>query len=52
MVIVMAPDATPDNIDSLVELVTSSGGEAYVTRGVSRTIIGLVGDVERFQNLG
>ncbi|MEU3307631.1 3-deoxy-7-phosphoheptulonate synthase [Nocardiopsis sp. NPDC055551] len=52
MVIVMAPDATADNIDALVELITSSGGEAYVTRGVSRTIIGLVGDVERFQDLG
>ncbi|QUX30790.1 3-deoxy-7-phosphoheptulonate synthase [Nocardiopsis akebiae] len=52
MVIVMAPDATPENIDDLVELVSSAGGEAYVTRGVSRTIIGLVGDVERFQDLG
>src|SRR5690625_2601726 len=52
MVIVMAPDATTANIDALVELVSSSGGEAYVTRGVSRTIIGLVGDVERFQHLG
>src|SRR5699024_434439 len=52
MVIVMAPDATTANIDALVELVSSAGGEAYVTRGVSRTIIGLVGDVERFQHLG
>ncbi|MEU0493791.1 3-deoxy-7-phosphoheptulonate synthase [Nocardiopsis changdeensis] len=52
MVIVMAPGATSDDIDSIVELVASSGGEAYVTRGVSRTIIGLVGDVERFQDLG
>ncbi|WP_306367585.1 3-deoxy-7-phosphoheptulonate synthase [Nocardiopsis sp. CC223A] len=52
MVIVMAPGATAGDIDSIVELVASSGGEAYVTRGVSRTIIGLVGDVERFQDLG
>ncbi|WP_017573841.1 3-deoxy-7-phosphoheptulonate synthase [Nocardiopsis halotolerans] len=52
MVIVMAPDATSENIDDLVELIASAGGEAYVTRGVSRTIIGLVGDVERFQDLG
>lgn len=51
MVIVMGPDSTPENIDNLVELVASAGGEAYVTRGVSRTIIGLVGDVERFANL-
>ncbi len=51
MVIVMGPGATPEDVDNLVELVTSVGGEAYVTRGVSRTIIGLVGDVERFANL-
>src|SRR5690606_1488038 len=51
MVIVMAPDATSDNIDSLVDLVATAGGEAYVTRGVSRTIIGLVGDVRQFETL-
>ncbi|WP_046471010.1 3-deoxy-7-phosphoheptulonate synthase [Allosalinactinospora lopnorensis] len=51
MVIVMAPDATPDSIDSLVDLVAAAGGEAYVTRGVSRTIIGLVGDVQQFETL-
>ncbi|WP_067969707.1 3-deoxy-7-phosphoheptulonate synthase [Nocardiopsis trehalosi] len=51
MVIVMAPDATPDNIDGLVDLVTTAGGEAYVTRGVSRTIIGLVGDIQQFETL-
>ncbi|MFC4561523.1 3-deoxy-7-phosphoheptulonate synthase [Nocardiopsis mangrovi] len=51
MVIVMAPDATPDNIDKLVDLVATAGGEAYVTRGVSRTIIGLVGDVQQFETL-
>ncbi|MBB6172529.1 3-deoxy-7-phosphoheptulonate synthase [Nocardiopsis mwathae] len=51
MVIVMAPDATPSHIEHLVDLVDSAGGEAYVTRGVSRTIIGLVGDVRRFETL-
>ena len=51
MVLVMAPDAPSDTIDSIVDLVASVGGEAYVTRGVSRTIIGLVGDVERFETL-
>src|SRR5690606_42083087 len=51
MVIVMAPDASSDNIASIVDLVASAGGEAYVTRGVSRTIIGLVGDVQRFATL-
>jgi 3-deoxy-7-phosphoheptulonate synthase len=48
MVIVMAPEAGQEDIDSVVDLVRSAGGEAFVSRGVSRTIIGLVGDVEHF----
>jgi 3-deoxy-7-phosphoheptulonate synthase len=51
MVIVMAPGATQDDIDSVVGLVASAGGEAFVSRGVSRTIIGLIGDVEQFAAL-
>ena len=51
MVIVMAPEATQGDIDSVVELVRTAGGEAFVSRGVSRTIIGLVGDVEHFGSL-
>jgi 3-deoxy-7-phosphoheptulonate synthase len=48
MVIVMAPEVTQADIDSVVDLVRSAGGEAFVSRGVSRTIIGLVGDVDHF----
>jgi len=48
MVIVMAPEVTQGDIDSVVALVRSAGGEAFVSRGVSRTIIGLVGDVDHF----
>ncbi len=48
MVVVMAPEATQSDIDTVVELVQTAGGEAFVSRGVSRTIIGLVGDVEQF----
>ncbi|GAA4890345.1 3-deoxy-7-phosphoheptulonate synthase [Streptomonospora salina] len=51
MVIVMGPGATREHTDALVDLVASAGGEAYVTRGVSRTIIGLVGDVRQFETL-
>jgi len=47
-VIVMAPEATQSDIDAVVDLVRVAGGEAFVSRGVSRTIIGLVGDVEHF----
>ncbi len=48
MVVVMAPEATQSDIDEVVGLVHAAGGEAFVSRGVSRTIVGLVGDVEQF----
>jgi 3-deoxy-7-phosphoheptulonate synthase len=51
MVIVMGRDATPGDIDSLVDLIRVAGGEAFVSRGVARTIIGLVGDTEQFETL-
>ena len=54
MVVVMAPEATQEDIDAVVDLVQSAGGDAFVSRGVSRTIVGLVGDVNDFDalNLG
>jgi len=48
MVVVMAPEATQEDVDAIVTLVRAAGGEAFVSRGVERTIIGLVGDVEQF----
>src|SRR6266487_3535483 len=48
MVVVMAADATTQDVDAVVELVRTAGGEAFVSRGVSRTIVGLVGDIEQF----
>src|SRR5258708_7273686 len=48
MVIVMAPEAKRGDMDSVGELVRSAGGEGFVSGGVSRTIIGLVGDVDHF----
>ncbi len=51
MVVVMAPDATDEDIAHVVERVESVGGEAFVSKGVLRTIIGLVGDVDAFQHL-
>ncbi len=48
MVVVMAPEADQADIEAIVRLVHSAGGEAFVSRGVSRTIIGLVGDVDQF----
>ena len=51
MVIVMAPEATAEDVDHVVEKVESVGGEAFVSKGVTRTIIGLVGDIESFHHL-
>ncbi|GII90234.1 3-deoxy-7-phosphoheptulonate synthase [Sinosporangium siamense] len=51
MVIVMGPEATQGDVDAVVQIVGTAGGEAFVSRGISRTIIGLVGDIERFGTL-
>ncbi|HEY1619467.1 MAG TPA: 3-deoxy-7-phosphoheptulonate synthase [Streptosporangiaceae bacterium] len=51
MVVVMAAEATQGDVDAIVSLVRTAGGEAFVSRGVSRTIIGLVGDIEQFSAL-
>jgi 3-deoxy-7-phosphoheptulonate synthase len=51
MVVVMSPDATDEDISRVVDKVASVGGEAFVSKGVTRTIIGLVGDVDSFHGL-
>ncbi|HKB32194.1 MAG TPA: 3-deoxy-7-phosphoheptulonate synthase [Streptosporangiaceae bacterium] len=51
MVVVMAQEATAQDVDAVVDIVTAAGGEAFVSRGVSRTIVGLVGDIEQFEAL-
>ncbi len=51
MVVVMNPHATTKEIDAVVARVVGAGGEAFVSRGLTRTIIGLVGDIEKFQQL-
>jgi 3-deoxy-7-phosphoheptulonate synthase len=51
MVVVMRPDADTSQVDAVVSLVEAAGGSAFVSRGVSRTIVGLVGDVAQFQAL-
>ncbi len=51
MVVVMAPDASDEDVVRVVEKVTAVGGEAFVSKGVNRTIIGLVGDIESFHGL-
>lgn len=51
MVVVMTPEATDRDIAHVVERVESVGGEAFVSKGVVRTIIGLVGDIDSFHGL-
>ena len=47
----MAPGATEEQIAHVTERVEETGGQAFVSRGVVRTIIGLVGDIESFHGL-
>ncbi len=51
MVVVMKTDAGTTDVDAVVALVEHAGGSAFVSRGVSRTIVGLVGDLEQFTAL-
>ena len=51
MVVVMSPNATEENLAAVVELIEEAGGETFVSRGKNRTIVGLLGDTERFMAL-
>jgi 3-deoxy-7-phosphoheptulonate synthase len=51
MVVVMRPGASPTEVAAVVALVEQAGGSAFVSRGVQRTIVGLVGDITAFQSL-
>jgi 3-deoxy-7-phosphoheptulonate synthase len=51
MVIVMSPEATPDEIDVVVEHIEAHGGQAFVSRGVMRTIVGVVGSEEVLETI-
>ena len=51
MVVVMAPGATDEDIAAVVARVEAVGGEAFVSKGLVRTIIGLVGDIDSFHGL-
>jgi 3-deoxy-7-phosphoheptulonate synthase len=48
VVVVMAESAIEPEIDAVVSLIESSGVQAFVSRGVDRAIVGLIGDVELF----
>ncbi|MDQ1733131.1 MAG: 3-deoxy-7-phosphoheptulonate synthase [Pseudonocardiales bacterium] len=51
MVIVMASSAGSSEIAGVVAYVEAHGGQAFVSRGVSRTIVGVVGSEEVLETL-
>ena len=51
MVVVMAAEAGETEVEGVVDRVRAAGGDAFVSRGMSRTIVGLVGDVDQLDTL-
>jgi 3-deoxy-7-phosphoheptulonate synthase len=51
MVIVMAPSATDADIATVVTHIETHGGQAFVSRGVTRTIVGVVGTEQVLETL-
>ena len=51
MVVVMAAEAGETEVDGVVDRVRAAGADAFVSRGMSRTIVGLVGDVDQLDTL-
>src|SRR6202042_3527026 len=51
MVVVMTAEAGDTEVAGVIDRVRAAGGDAFVSRGVSRTIVGLVGDVDHLGTL-
>lgn len=51
MVVVMDVNASDADVERVVSEVEAVGGQAFVSRGKLRTVVGLVGDTERFMEL-
>ncbi|TAK71083.1 MAG: 3-deoxy-7-phosphoheptulonate synthase [Actinomycetota bacterium] len=51
MVVVMSPHATADDVEAVVAHVRAAGVDAFVSRGETRTIVGLVGDPDRLSGV-
>ncbi len=47
----MAPEASDSDIESVVAHIETNGGQAFVSRGVMRTIVGVVGSEEVLETL-
>ncbi|MCU1659540.1 MAG: 3-deoxy-7-phosphoheptulonate synthase [Pseudonocardiales bacterium] len=51
MVIVMAPSASDTDVSNVVTHIEAHGGQAFVSRGVMRTIVGVVGTEDVLETL-
>ena len=51
MVIVMSPQAAEGDLAEVVRYVEAAGGSAFVSRGISRTIVGVIGDDDVLESL-
>src|SRR6202042_3090203 len=51
MVVVMTAEAGDTEVAGVIDRVRAAGGDAFVSRGMSRTIVGLVGDVDHLGTL-
>src|SRR5438067_13880103 len=51
MIIVLRPTASENDLEQIVAQVTAHGLTPHVSRGVSRTIIGCIGDEDRLREL-
>jgi len=52
MIVVMRRTATRDEVDEVRRTIEDNGLEAFVMVGEERTVIGVIGDVERLTHLG
>ena len=44
MIIVLKPEATPQDIEHLVDRLRSMGLKSQITKGEERTVVGVIGD--------
>ena len=50
MIIVLKPNCTPEQIDHIVEKLTELGLRPEVSRGIKRTLIGVIGEEDAIRN--
>ncbi|MCX7964244.1 MAG: 3-deoxy-7-phosphoheptulonate synthase [Candidatus Sumerlaea chitinivorans] len=51
MIIVLKPDATEEQLQHLVDIITEKGLRAHISRGVERTVVGCIGDETKIQDI-